>query len=105
MKCETKKLCIYLKIFRDGCPFAKQCANFIQGDEASDSSQVAGYVPLPQCATQDNKGNHCPEKPTRDAIAITTGRHVRVCEKCFKNWSDQGIIKAHNEKDEVQNEV
>jgi len=63
-------------------------------------SQSAGYVPLPQCATQDNKGKHCPEKPTRDAIAITTGRHIRVCEKCFKSWSEQGIIKAHNEKAE-----
>jgi len=67
-----------------------------RGERVSCSSQFSGYVPLPQCATQDNQGNHCPEKPTRDAIAITTGRPVRVCEKCFKSWSEQGFIKAHN---------
>jgi len=44
MKCHTKKLCIYLKIFKESCPFAKQCKNFIQADVVSDSSRISGSV-------------------------------------------------------------
>lgn len=64
----------------------------------SGKSRTTGYVPLPQCATQDYEGKHCQEKPTRDAIAITTGRQIRLCEKCFKKWSDEEFIKAHNKR-------
>lgn len=34
-----------------------------------------------KCAVQDLKGNHCPEKPTRQ---IDDG--VWLCDKCYRNF-------------------
>ena len=58
--------------------FKKDYTNFQQ--------EFLGNFIHPQCAVQDNNGNHCPEKPSHN-IEIEYGRRrVYLCERCYQNY-------------------
>lgn len=46
-----------------------------------------------KCAVVDYHNNHCSGTPTREAVVLTTGNRVMVCESCFKGLLAQGLIE------------
>lgn len=48
------------------------------------------------CAVQDNKGNHCPDKPVN--FLEHNGKTIGLCERCFNNYQNGAYNNQHSKQ-------